>query len=337
MFKPKNSNTMKTSSLLLISMFILWGLNAQAQEKDSLIKVSEGVYQITGYVGNISFLATNDGVVLFDAGNRPDGGERILDLVATVTSKPLKAIVITHYHWDHTNGLASLPGNVPVIAAGNTKTNQQNRVEELKSETANAARKVDSLKFILDKIVDKTSGEYKKADSTYKAANKEYADLKATKIIYPTELVDDSKTLVVGQDTILLLHPGKAHTNGDLVAVIKTRKVMVLGDLLFNHLYPYIDPLGDVQNWATQLQKYATFDVNTYIPGHAMAATRQDVLTFAQYLTDMRAEVIKMHDAGKSLDEMKKTLKLPAYESFGFKFFWEQNIEAVYNQVYAKK
>ena len=323
---------MKKFILLISFSFFIYNVNIDSQNKDSLYKVTDGIYTISGFTGNISFLVTKNNVVLVDAGENHDGGRRIKEIIATVTKNPIADIVITHYHYDHTNGLNSLPQNIPIIAQKNTKQNQLNRINDTKKEIITAMHHADSIHAILNKLKP-TDKEFAKIDSSSKAIDNNIKELKNRKFVIPSVLVDSLKTLVVDNDTIELIYPGKAHTNGDLVVWFKNRNTMVLGDLLFNRAFPYIDPLGDTENWANQLRKFVKTDVKYFIPGHMGTATVDDVLLFANYQTDLRNAIKKYIDEGKSKKEIKDTLKLPAYDNFGFQFFREQNIEAVYDQL----
>ena len=315
--------------LLAISIFI----KIEAQEKDSLIKVTDEIYEITGFFCNISFLVTDDGVILFDTGNYPERAKRIQEIIKSVTDKSITYIIITHYHGDHTNGLAGLPLNVPVIAQRNTLKNLRNSENERIKEIEKIKLEIDSLNHVLSGYNSKTSGNFLKTDSIYKDRTSKKEMLIRTKIIYPTILIDSSKILVSGKDTIELVYPGKAHTDGDLVINIKTRKTIVFGDVLFNKCFPYIDPIGDVKNWYEQLNYFAQTGTKYFIPGHCDLADKSDVLLFSDYLKDLYTKVKKLKEEGKTEEETSKLINLSKYDNFGLTFLKAQNIDAVYNQL----
>jgi glyoxylase-like metal-dependent hydrolase (beta-lactamase superfamily II) len=320
--------------VLFLSIFSFIGIAQVAgQTKDSLYKVTDNVYVITGYVCNISFLVTDEGVILFDSGNEPDSGKRIMSLIRTVTDKSLKYIVITHYHYDHVNGLSSLPDNIPIIAQKNELKNIKNREETAIKDMLVLAKSIDSLQHVMWHIGNNASIEFKKNDSICKTKETALANLRYIKYIYAKILVDSTYTLVLGKDTLELFYPGKCHTDGDLVTYIKSKDVMVMGDLLFTKSRPYIDPLGDIQNWAAQLIKIANRNVKYYIPGHNMVATSNEVRLMAAYLNDMYKNISDLKRQSKTLDEIKKSNLLPEYDSLNFSFFRDQNIEAIYNQI----
>jgi glyoxylase-like metal-dependent hydrolase (beta-lactamase superfamily II) len=302
------------------------------QTKDSLIKVTDGVYMITGHMGNIAFLENEKGVILVDAGNTPESGKRIMELVKTVTNKPIVNIIITHGHFDHIGGLVTLPTTIPILAHPNTKANIIKTENDAKVELRKVTTTADSLQQLL-KSLSKTAPAFTAADSTLKATLKRKNELAGSKFIYPNTLIEKESRLTLGKDTIQIFYPGQGHTNGDLVVVFKKRGVMVTGDLLFNHAYPYIDVTGNTENWAALLRTFAAKSYKAYIPGHGNTASAPDLLLLAQYLEDLRAAVKSAKAEGKSLEEIKKLVSLPAYETFDFPFFKIQNIEGTFNQL----
>jgi cyclase len=318
-------------SLVLITILSISGLS---QQKDTLIKIADGVYEITGLGGNVSFLVTDEGVCVVDAGSNTNDGAKIVAHIRSVTDKPVKQIIITHYHYDHVGGLATLPADATIIGHKNTPSSIKGWEESVNQKiNVILPHKIDSLRRALEQIVSATSIGFIKTDSSLKATVASLDKEKQTKVVYPNVLVDSIQNLFMGKDTIVLIHPGKAHTDGDLVVYFKSRKILVMGDLLFNRCYPYADPLGSVENWAVQMKTFADYDARCFIPGHASLADKKDMLLYAGYLTDLFNAVKKLKSEGKSLDEIKQTVKLPVYDNFGYKFFFMMNIEGVYNQI----
>jgi cyclase len=316
---------------LFIAMLVCIA-STHAQTKDSLVKVADGVYMITGHTGNITFLENEKGIVVVDAGETPETGTRIVAMIKTVSNKPIADIILTHSHFDHIGGLVTLPGNVAVLAHPNTKANIIKTENDAKTELAKVTHAADSLTQVVSRL-NKTAPSFATTDSTLKAALKRKDELTKTKFVYPGTLVDKESQIVLGTDTIQVIYPGVAHTNGDLVVVFKNRGVMVMGDLLFNHSFPYIDPIGNIANWAVQLRAAAAKSYKAYISGHGKVASAPDLQLLAQYLDDLGAAVKSAKAAGKSLEEIKKSVSLPAYDTFDFQFFRIQNIEGAFNQL----
>jgi cyclase len=321
-------------SIFFLVLVPFLSISGFSQQKDTLVKIANDVYEITGFGGNVSFLVTDGGVCVIDAGSNPGDGNKVVAYIKSVTDKPIKYAIITHYHYDHVGGLAALPAGVSIIGHKNTPASIKGWEESVNQEiNVILPHKIDSLRKALEQIVSATSIGFIKTDSTLKATVASLDKEKHTKVVYPNVLVDSIYTLVMGKDTIILIHPGKAHTNGDLVVYFKSRKILAMGDLLFNRCYPYVDPCGSVENWAVQMKTFANYDARCFIPGHASLADKKDMLLYAGYLTDLFNAVKKLKSEGKSLDEIKQTVKLPAYDNFGYKFFFMMNIEGVYNQI----
>jgi cyclase len=324
----------KIFQIVAIFFLVIASGSLRAQSNDTILKVSKGLYEIEGLGGNISVLVTTQGVILIDAGNSPADGQKILKHIASVTNQPIKYTIITHSHLDHVGGLAALPSNVIIYAHKNVVPDLREREAFLKNEVEKELPvKIDSLKKLSESQKAANNNAFKKTDSLLVVLNKTVIYEGSQKVIYPKELVDSLKTLYLGNDTIQLIYPGPAHTNGDLVVYIKSKNIYVMGDLLFTHSFPYINSKGNIENWAKQLKYFSSRNASVYIPGHMGLAKSDDLLVLSNYLTDLMTEVKRLKDQGSDLDSIKKNLNLPAYSTFGLAFLKDQNVELVYNQL----
>lgn len=148
----------------------------------------------------------------------------------------------------------------------------------------------------------------------------------------------------VGDETIRLRHHGPAHTGGDAVIFFEQANVVHVGDLIFNHAYPYIDVGGgaDSENWVATLETlHETYDDDTqFIFGHGnpeygITGTREDLLVLRDFLSALRDYVTQQLQAGASLDEMKQTSTLEGFEAFNFDWFLSLGdcVEAVHTEM----
>jgi cyclase len=93
-------------------VFLLGGSAAglRAAEEVKAVPVAGGLYLMEGLNGgNVSFLVTNEGVLVVDSGTSPDEGKLVMAEIAKKTDKAVKYLVLTHYHGDHTFGLQAFP------------------------------------------------------------------------------------------------------------------------------------------------------------------------------------------------------------------------------------
>jgi len=201
----------------LILPFICWlYLIPAAPAADSLPgppfvarRIASGVYAVPGDTGrgsegrpNAGFIVTSEGVVVVDALASPRQGEALLRTIRTVTSRPIRWLILTHHHPDHTFGAVVFrKEGAKVVAHPDTRT--------LASEAGPDALVADWVRVV---GLDAMRG-FEFADS---------ADRPVT----------GSDTLRLGGRSIIVVHPGAAHTAGDLVVWLPRERVLYAGDLL---------------------------------------------------------------------------------------------------------
>jgi cyclase len=133
------------------------------------------------------------------------------------------------------------------------------------------------------------------------------------KALPPTALPNityaDRLTVYAGGETIRLVHYPRAHTDGDTVVFWDKHKVVHMGDMFFNGMFPFMDVAngGDIQNWIKQLDAIlADLPADTkIIPGHGQLAGPAELKAFRQMLADSAAVVRKQMQEGKTLEQIK--------------------------------
>jgi len=122
---------MKKRHLFFLSAIVLFlsaaGLaGQQAPDGIKAVPVAAGLYLMEGLEGgNVAFLVTGEGVLVVDSGTTPEEGRRIVAEIAKVTGEPIRFLVLTHYHGDHTFGLQAYPPSTVIIAQQNTADNMR--------------------------------------------------------------------------------------------------------------------------------------------------------------------------------------------------------------------
>ena len=132
--------------------------------------------------------------------------------------------------------------------------------------------------------------------------------------LLPNETFEDRRTLTVGGKQILLVHPGKGHTDGDLVAVFVDERVIHMGDLLFNGHYPNIDleAGGTVTGWPATLDSTMALDFDRVIPGHGPTTDRNGIRQFQGFLQQLGEIGRRAADENWSLEAVRATDELTA-------------------------
>lgn len=141
--------------------------------------------------------------------------------------------------------------------------------------------------------------------------------------LMPKETFSDSLQLSIGGKTLKLIHPGRGHTDGDLVVLIEEENTMVMGDLLFNNYYPNIDleAGGSVQEWSSTLDTVLESSFAQVIPGHGATTDRLGIQSYQRFVGQLAQIAINAVADETSLEDALKTDRLSAdkgYQSIRF-------------------
>jgi glyoxylase-like metal-dependent hydrolase (beta-lactamase superfamily II) len=141
-------------------------------------------------------------------------------------------------------------------------------------------------------------------------------------VVMPDQVVDDKKTIKLGDTTLELIYVGRNHSDNSLVMRLPKEKLVFVVDFApiesvqFRNIPDNASPL----EYVASLKKLAALDWDRMIPGHPYAGgrygTKKDVADDIAYLEDLSAEVKKAADAGKCFDAAMKEVKLPKYEKW---------------------
>jgi cyclase len=144
----------------------------------------------------------------------------------------------------------------------------------------------------------------------------------------PNDLVEGRHELRIGGKTVRLLHPGRGHTGGDLVAHFVEDRVIHTGDLFFNGAYPNIDleAGGSVREWIGTLDRVLALDFERVIPGHGPVTDRDGLVAFQDFLKDLWEQASTAAAARRTLRETLASVDLrhdAGYDVLSFPLLFE--------------
>lgn len=233
-------------------------------------KLAEGVWMLTGAGGNIGVSAGADGVFLIDSQYAPLT-DKIKAAVATVSDKPVRFVLNTHWHGDHVGGNENLGKTGAVIVAHD-----------------NVRKRMSSEQFI-------------------KAFNSKVPPSPAAAL--PIVTFVDSISFRLNGDDVDAFHVPPAHTDGDAIVYFRKANVLHMGDTFFNGIYPFVDVStgGSIAGMIGACDRgLAMGDASTkVIPGHGPSGNKADLRAFRDMLTASRDAVAPLVKAGKTLDDVK--------------------------------
>lgn len=267
---------------------------ARAQAVSPVIKINEaaakaeitvtplrgGLSVLMGSGGNITVLNGKEGKLMVDAGIAVSQA-RVEAAIAKLGSGKIKYLINTHYHWDHTDG------NKWVEQTGATIIAHRNTLKHVSEST-----RVEDWNYTFDPLPP--------------AAR-------------PKVLVDSDKTITFDGEKIVMKNFGDGHTDSDIWVYFAKADVLVLGDIFWNGVYPFIDNahgggINQAIRWADHALQQA--GPNTIVvPGHGPVGNRAQLLEFRNMLAAIRDNVAALKKQGKSLDEIVAAKPTAAFDA----------------------
>lgn len=302
------------------------------------VQVSEKIYWISGLAGagNVAFLVAGGGVLVVDSGANPADGRTIVEKIKSVTDRPIRYVVLTHSHGDHTFGLQSFPPGTTIIAQQNLPKNMQRDDDEIKEALKKLPASITALKEKIGRLGKRHKAVKIKEEESLKKLEAQYAFYRELQLVRPQITLDRGKmTISLGGETAEIISPGPAHISDNLIINFPGQKVVHMGDMLFYRHHPYIDwqAGSDTANWIAALKEVQTWPWEKIIPGHGPVAGKEALDEQIHYLTDLRTAVAEAIKKGLTLEQMKKSITMPAWKDLGFPDMLPHAIEAVFQEL----
>ncbi|NQY04802.1 MAG: MBL fold metallo-hydrolase [Flavobacteriaceae bacterium] len=287
----------------LYCLVALLSFNGFAQEKKEVViettQLNENIYMLKGQGGNIGLSIGEDGIFMIDdqfARLTP----KILEAIRNISDKPIKFLLNTHWHGDHTGGNENMSNEGAVIVA---------------HENVRKRMSVDQFN--------------KERNRTTKAAPKA-----ALPVVTFTK---DIMFHMNGED-IMVFHVHHAHTDGDAMVYFTKSNVLHMGDTYFQGKFPYIDlSSGGSIDGYIQAHKKALMLINDdtkIIPGHRNLSNKKELREYVKMLEDITLKIRVKIAEGKTIEEVSKDASITkTYEDQKFAN-WFINAETIRSTIY---
>lgn len=252
--------------------------------------VQGNIYMLVGAGGNITMQVGDDGILLVDTGLKQDN-DAVIRAIRSVSNKPLRYIINTHVHADHTGGNEALAKMGSTIAGGNV-------VGDIGASASEGATIV-AFQTVLDRM----------SESNGKDAAPEGA--------WPTDTyTTGEKNLFFNGESIKIIHEPAAHTDGDSIVYFRRSDVVSTGDIFTTTRYPIIDLQrgGSVQGVIKALDQLL-YQVTIpgpkqeggtmIIPGHGRLCDQADLVVYQEMVTIIRDRIQDMVNRGMTLEQVK--------------------------------
>ena len=148
----------------------------------------------------------------------------------------------------------------------------------------------------------------------------------------PTLTFTDRMFIDLGGKHVELIYTGKNHSDNSLVVLLPQHRLLFAVDFIPVETMAYRTMRSDYpDDWIESLKRVEQLEFDTLVPGHGKIGRKEHVRMFRRYLVDLRAAVLEQVKKGASLDETKKAVQLPKYESWSRYADWfPENVEGMY-------
>ena len=305
----------------------------------TLKKLTDDVYVLYGRGGNIGLAVTGEGAVVIDD-QFADLAPGIAEQIKSVTSQPIRYLINTHHHSDHTGGNAFFIKMTTIVAHDNVRkhmlaapqetiTNATQRIKDTEAKIAKAEK---------DNPQSPDLATLRKELETVKKNLESARAVKTADIPAPTLTFNREIRMYLGGKEVQVFHVKRGHTDGDSIIYFPADKVVHMGDLFFNKMIPFIDRAHGASSseWVETIDAVvARVDPSSQvIPGHGEVTTVAELKAFKQYFADLRAAVKQAMDKGLSRDQAVKEVKLDQYAQLpGYGQRFALNVGAVYDEL----
>jgi len=275
-------------------------------------------------IGNVTAIEQRDGFVLVDAGGTPAAAERIIATLAAISDKPVKAIIITHWHGDHVLGLRTLRARWPsarTISTAQTQASLTNPAtapfmpsDDAASNAEIQANLLAGVEFLQGRA-DDAQFEQRVRDGYAQAAREvgQHArDLTAPLAarLAPGETFTNRLVIADRDAPVEVLFLGRANTDGDAVVWTPRQRVLITGDIVVSPI-----PFGFgsyPEDWLGTLDRIKAYDFAALVPGHgAVMHDRTYLDALSALLRDVRAQVAPIAE-GSTLEDVRERIDLGA-------------------------
>ncbi|CAL2101452.1 Metallo-beta-lactamase [Tenacibaculum sp. 190130A14a] len=281
----------------LLSLFTIVTYGQNKEVKITKEKLTEHIYVLKGRGGNIGLFVGEQEVFMIDDQFAPLS-EKILKAIRTISDKPLKYLVNTHWHGDHTGGNTNMQKEGAIIVSHE-----------------NVRKRMGTEQVVWGK----------KRPASPKEA-------------LPVITFSDDMRFYMDNEEIYITHVHNAHTDGDALVYFTTSNVLHVGDTYFQGKFPYIDlgSGGSIDGYIKGIEKMLLLsdDDTKIIPGHGNVTSKKELKSYLKMLQGLKDNVVKAIKEGKTLEEVKSDVSITkAFKEYSGWITEERIRETIYKSL----
>jgi cyclase len=284
---------------VMVGVLALGGIASAQELGPSFRKIREGIYVQSAREVNstVGIVLTSEGVVLIDTGQTVADSRLVADAVKKLTPLPVRFVINTEVHGDHTSGnFVFSPPAVVINHAG----------------AGDAMRKADN------------PNRFASAAPEIKAAAEGY------RLVAPHVEYQEKMTLRVGERTFELLRVRNAHSEADTAVWLPDERVLFAGSAAIPNSLNNVRPFVTIADLLAAARMLRSLIPEIVVPGHGSFGTTKIFDESEKYYTLLLERVTAMVKAGKTREQIGMELKMPEYADWAYQDRMPSNIDAAY-------
>lgn len=288
------------------------------QGPPQITQVAGDLYKVTtgqGVSPVTMFLVTKDGIILADPENTPLT-TFLKQEFASRFKVPVKYVVYSHYHWDHARGAAVFADTAKVVAHKKTADMLGAPFVVAPPPGDTRDRNGDG-KLSLDETSTGTRGNFESFDTnrdgflTPKEIN---AEIRPPDVVFS----ENRYRISLGGKRVDLIYTGGRHTADVIDFYFPAERVLLASDYVWikRICCGFGFDMVPLRQWVASLKALERIDFDTLVNSHWESGTKADLVAFRTYLEDLMAQVSAGIRAGRSREELQKTITLAKYSTY---------------------
>jgi len=293
---------------VMVSLVALGAITSAQDLGPNFRKIKEGIYVQSAREVNstVGIVLTSDGVVLIDTGQTLVDSRQVAEAVKKLTPLPIKYIIDTEVHPDHTTG--HFVFSPPAIVVNHQGAGDAMR----KAENPNRAQTLAA-----------QSPEMAQASQGYR-------------LVVPHIEYQQRMTLRVGERTLELIHLKNAHSEADTAVWLPAERVLFASSVAIPNSLNNVRAFVTIPDILTATRMLRSLNPAVVVPGHGSFGTTAIFDESERYYTLLVERVGAMVMQGRTRDEITKELKMPESASWAYQDRWPSNVDAAYRAVTQK-
>jgi glyoxylase-like metal-dependent hydrolase (beta-lactamase superfamily II) len=311
--------------VILTVALLCFGAAASAEEPGTR-ELAPGLFLMTGLgeAGNVAFLTTPEGAIVVDSGENEQHGKRILEQVRSRSPEPVRYLVLTHLHSDHTLGAPEFPASTLVVGQrGLAAAMEKDLAWQLEAYPPH----IEKVRAAVERA--RAAGDPSLAKEETRLARNlaAFDEVKRVRLRLPQVEVDGTVAIRLGGQTVEVRSAAPSHTGDSAVVRFPAQRAAHFGDLLFAGSHPYIDARAgaDTEHWIELLEEARAWDLGVVIPGHGPVGGKELLDAQIGYLKTLRREVAATIAAGLTAEQATERVGAAMRAAYsGYK--WEEGL-----------